>query len=271
MLRSVGVTDLRVVATAGLAEAASLDPTVSVVSVQDRVVFLAGERVEYGLLRGLAPSRRPAPARGRVAWGRFALFRVLLRTPRPRTQIDLATECGVSQVAISNALRALDTAVTRETGGWHALRPDALWEQFLTKYPGPQGITSYWMGLGSITRQAQAAQDAAAELDVLLSGDPAADLIAPWRMGRRAVVYAQTGLDLAQFGFSETTRENATLECVVPADPTIWSTARAWTSTGSGWIADPVLVAWDVQRTGGPDAADAVERIRRAVLAGWLP
>ena len=159
-------------------------------------------------------------------------------------------------------LNLLGTTVARETGGWRALQPEALWEQFLAEYPGPQGITSYWLGLDSVIRQAQAARDAAAELDVLLSGDPAADLIAPWRMGRRAVLYAQTGLDLAQFGFSETTRENATLECVVPADPTIWSTARAWASTASGWTADPLLVAWDVQRTEGPDAADAVEKIR---------
>jgi len=89
-----------------------------------------------------------------------------------------------------------------------------------------------------------------------------------------AVVYARTGLDLARVGFSETTPENATLEYVVPADPTIWSTARAWTSAVSGWTADPVLAAWDVQRTGGPDAADAadaVERIRRTVLDGLLP
>ena len=258
-------------ATTGLAEAASLDPRISVVSVQDRAVFLAGERMEDGLLRGLTRSRSSAPTRGRVAWGRFALLRALLRTPLPRTQIDLAAESGVSQVAISNALRALGTAVARETGGWHALRPEALWEQFLAEYPGPQGITSYWLGLESSMRQAQAARDAAAESDVLLSGDPAADLIAPWRMSRRAVVYAHTGLELAQFGLSETTQENATLECVVPADPTIWSTARAWASTGSGWTADPLIVAWDVQQTRGPDAADAVEKIRRTVLAGWLP
>ena len=120
-------------------------------------------------------------------------------------------------------------------------------------------------------RQAQTVQDAAAELDVIVSGDPAADLLAPWRVARRAVVYARTGLDLARLGFSETTPENATLEYVVPADPTIWSTARAWTSAVSGWTADPVLVAWDVQRTGGADAADAVERIRRTVLDGLLP
>ena len=177
----------------------------------------------------------------------------------------------MSQVAISNALRALGATVARETGGWRALQPDALWEQFLAEYPGPQGITSYWLGLNSIMQQAQAVRDAAAELDVLLSGDPAADLIAPWRMGRRAIVYARTGLDLTHFGFSETTRENATLDCVVPADPTIWSTARAWASTVSDWKTDPVLVAWDVQRTGGPDASDAVEKIRRTVLADWLP
>jgi hypothetical protein len=259
-------------ATAALVEAASADSRIAVVSVQDRVVILAGKRIEDALPGALTSARYgAAPARGRVAWGRFALLRVLLRTPRPRTQMDLAAECGVSQVTISNGLRALDTAVVRDEGGWRVLRPETLWEQFLAEYPGPQGITSYWLGLDPIVRQAKTVRDAAAELDGLVSGDPAADLIAPWRVGSRAVVYARTGLDLARLGFSETTRENATLEYVVPADRTIWSTARAWSSTASVWTTDPVLVAWDVQRTGGPDAADAVERIQRTVLAGWLP
>ena len=80
-------------ATPRLTEAASNDPMISVVSVQDRVVFLAGEPIEDGLLRTLPLSGRPASARGRVAWGRFGLLRVLLRTPQPRTQIDLAF-CG---------------------------------------------------------------------------------------------------------------------------------------------------------------------------------
>ena len=258
-------------ASAGLAEAASVDSRIAVVSVQDRVVILAGKKIEDTLPGALSSARGPAGARGRVAWGRFALLRVLLRTSRPRAQTGLAAECGVSQVTISNGLRALDTAVVRDEGGWRAPRPETLWDQFLAEYPGPQGISSYWLSLDAIVRQAQTVRDAAAELDVLVSGDPAADLLAPWRVARRAVVYARTGLDLARLGFSETTPENATLEYVVPADPTIWSTARAWTSAVSGWTADPVLVAWDVQRTGGPDAADAVERIQRTVLDGLLP
>lgn len=258
-------------ASAGLAEAASVDSKIAVVSVQDRVVIFEGKRIEDMVTGALASARGPAAARGRVAWGRFALLRVLLRTSRLRAQTDLAAECGVSQVTISNGLRALDTAVVRDEGGWRAARPETLWDRFLAEYPGPQGISSYWLSLDAIVRQAQTVRDAGAEVDVLVSGDPAADLLAPWRVARRAVVYARTGLDLARIGFSETTRENATLEYVVPADPTIWPTARAWTSTASGLTADPVLVAWDVQRTGGPDAADAVERIRRTVLDGLLP
>lgn len=217
-------------ATAALRAEALGDPTIAVVSVQDRVVILMGKRMNK--VTGLAFARQgAAPTRGRVAWGRFALLRVLLRTPRPRTQIGLAAECGVSQVTISNGLRTLDTAVVRDEGGWRALRPEALWSQFLAEYPGPQGITSYWLGLDPIVRQANTVRDAAAEVDGLVSGDPAADTIAPWRVGSRAVVYARTGLDLARFGFSGTTRVNATLDYVVPADRTIWSTARAWSST----------------------------------------
>ena len=69
--------------------------------MQDRVVILAGKKIESTLPGALASARGPAAARGGVAWGRFALLRVILRTPRPRTQMDLAAECGVSQVTIA--------------------------------------------------------------------------------------------------------------------------------------------------------------------------
>jgi len=258
-------------ASVGLADVALADSGIAVVSLEDGVVILVGKRVEDTLRGALSSDRGSGAGRGRVAWGRLALLRVLLRTSGPRTQMDLAAECGVSQVTVSNGLRAFDTAVVRDEGGWRAARPETLWDRFLAEYPGPQGISTYWLSLDAIVSQAQKVRDAAAELDVIVSGDPAADLLAPWRLVRRAVIYARTGMDLAPFGFSETTRENATVEYVVPTDPTIWSTARAWTSVVSGWTADPVLVAWDVQRTGGPDAADAVERMRRTVLDGLLP
>lgn len=120
-------------------------------------------------------------------------------------------------------------------------------------------------------RQAKTVRDAAAELDGLVSGDPAADLIAPWRVGSRAVVYARTGLDLARLGFSETNQANATLEYVIPADQTIWSTARAWAREATAWTTDPVLASWDVRRTTGADAAEAVERIQRTSSANFSP
>jgi len=257
-------------ATAALTEAASEDTRIAVASVRDRVVILASKRIDVPPQALSSARYGAAPTRGRVAWGRFALIRALLRTPRPRTQIELADECGVSQVAISNGLRALDGAVVREEGGWRALRPEKLWEQFLAEYPGPQGITTYWLGLDPIAVQAKMVRDAAGGFDGLVSGDTAADVIAPWRVGRRAVVYARTGLNLARLGFAETTPENATIEYVVPADRTIWSAARAWSREAPAWMTDPVLAAWDVRRTGGPDAEEAVERIERTVLAGWL-
>lgn len=258
-------------ATPALTRVASKDSRIAVVSVRDRVVILAGTRREGSLPGSLIVARNAgAPRRGRVAWGRYALLRTLLRTHRPRTQIELAAECGVSQVAISHGLRLLGTAVVREENGWRAVRPEMLWEQFLTEYPGPQGITSYWLGLDSIVQQADAVMAATVERGSLVSGDTAADLIAPWRIGIKAVVYARTGVDLAGFGFAETTQANATLEFVVPADPTIWATAQAWAPKMQPVMVDPVLVAWDVQRIGGSDAAEAVVRIQRTILADWL-
>jgi len=257
-------------ATVALTETASADERIAVASVHDGVVILRRKTIHVPGGTRAAAQDQAEPTRGRVAWGRFALMRALLRTPRPRIQIELANECGVSQVTVSNGLRALDAWVVRDEAGWRALRPEKLWEHFLAEYPGPQGITTYWLGLDAVGMQARKVRDAAAEFDGLMSGDTAADEIAPWRIDRRAVIYARTGLNLASLGFSETNRANATLEYVVPADRTIWSTARAWTRGAPVWMADPVLAAWDVRRTGGPDAEEAVERIERTVLAGWL-
>jgi hypothetical protein len=193
----------------------------------------------------------------------------LVRTSRPRSQADLARECGVSPTSVAQALASLDASVVRTEEGWRALRPERLWEQFFAEYPGPQGITTYWRGPGPVVQQALRVCAAAQRNEAVVSGDAAADAISASRPARLAVVFARSGADLASIGFAETTRKKATLAYVVPADLTIWSTALAFSAGVPGRMTDPVLTAWVVRWSGGADSADAVAGIERAVVEEW--
>ncbi|QHC57721.1 hypothetical protein [Rathayibacter sp. VKM Ac-2760] len=101
----------------------------------------------------------------------------------------------------------------------------------------------------------------------LLSGDSAADALAPWRIPTFAVLYAESSLPLESAGFAETDSPEATLRVVVPADRTIWATAAAWYP--SGRTVDPLIAAWDLRQSGGSDADEAVDRLLDEELA-WL-
>jgi hypothetical protein len=51
---------------------------------------------------------------------------------------------------------------------------------------------------------------------------------------------------------------------VVPADSTLWATARTW---GANDITDPVVAAYDVLRTATTgDEDEAVEKLREVVI-----
>ncbi|MGH3500322.1 MAG: MarR family transcriptional regulator [Nocardioidaceae bacterium] len=222
---------------------------------------------------GPVARRRP---RGRVPWGSFSVVRRLLQTS-VATQRDLAAVAGVSQPRVSQALRRLVDAelVTRtRDGAWRAAGWDELLDDWLSTYPGPGGLTGYWYGLEPVVGQAEAVvshlvQTAAvgdAGPVAVVSGDVAADRVAPWRDPRRAVVYARSGSDLSGLGFTPSGEAEATLEVIVPRDPGVWPAPGAGDGSGDmGGLADPVQVLWDVHRGEGPDVAEAADRVR-----GWL-
>lgn len=238
---------------------AEATPDLAVAGVNDSILIWGRQTQFLGLVDDIEDVGRP---RGRPSWGRHALMRVLLFSDEPRTQVELAAQIGTSQAAVSKALKDWMGTVEKANGRWRAVEPERLWDRFLDTYPGPGGITESWYSLDPIIKQAEDAQ--ATSPDVLLSGDAAADTIAPWRVPRKALVYAKKGLPLARAKFAEAARDEASLEVVIPADPTIWATAAAWSAHPR--TVDPVLAAWDVRRTGGPDAGEAIDRLARRVL-----
>lgn len=230
-----------------------------VVAVDDGVVLIDGQ--EFRPLPAAATIPTLPKSSRRVPWGRFALLRALCRTREPRTQAQLADEVGITQAAVSQSLSKLNGLVTRGPSGWSAADVRALAESFLAEYPGAGGIGVNWFALDPVNVQADKALDAGLEENAMLSGDVGADRIAPWRVPTKAIVYAAAGLDLADAGFAQATAERSTLELRVPVDPTLWRTANAYAGGKRAWIADPLIVAHDVLRTGGADADDAVEHL----------
>lgn len=238
---------------------------------------------------GGAPAGADQPERarpGRVPWGTLTLLRRLLEQSSA-TQQELAAGAGISQPRVSQALASLaeQGLVERTAGGWRARDFDQLLRWWLRAYRGPGGISTFWYGLDQPRQQAQAvlqllAREAAARPGVqgdkplaVLSGDVAADFLAPWRTPVRAVVYARTGADLTEAGLTPAGEEEATLELVVPRDPGVWGSPS---TTGSGSdtenatapldgvappLADPLQILWDLQRSPGSDTDEAVARL----------
>jgi len=252
--------------TASLRALATEDHRIAVAAVHDGIVLLDGEERR---IHTAAPTTSEERSGRRVAWGRYALLRALARTRAPRTQAQLAAETGVTQAAISQSLKRLDGLVSKTADGWAALSVREIADAFLTQYPGARGITTGWFSLDPVTRQAQLVAEAAPDEGAVISGDAGADEIAPWRKPIRAVVYGHTGLDLARLGFGDADLEHASLEYTVPADHTIWATARAYSDGRGRLLADPLICAHDILRIGGPDAADATEHLIARLERDW--
>ncbi|WP_147414545.1 hypothetical protein [Rhodococcus rhodochrous] len=231
---------------------------VDVIAVNQDLLVFAGER--YDVTEAASPTATPTPgAWGRKPWVRWALARALLLSDTAQTQHRLAELLSVSQQAVSLALKQLQ-AVRRTEHGWFADSPEALLAEYLAGYPGPGGVVTYWYGLDPVIAQATAAVEFCAQkgISVLVSGDPAADVYAPWRLPTRAMLYTDRFVDLSAAGFSAATEAEHTLAVQVPADPTLWRTAEI---SEPALLADPLITAADVLRAGGPDAAEAAKHV----------
>jgi hypothetical protein len=225
---------------------------------------LAGHHVIIGPHNPDTSSRRGRP--GRVPWGTFTLLRRLAQRPWAGQQ-QLAEATALTQPRVSQALAALaDQGLVRRTpAGWDITDLDAVFEWWLRSYPGPRGLRTLWYGLDSPVRQAQAAVSLLGHGRIAISGDVAADMIAPWRSPHRAVIYAQTGVDLTAAGLTPANEADATVELIVPTDPGVWPGPSAENPSGSLPLADPLQILWDVARAPGPDTDEAAHRLQRVL------
>ena len=257
------------IASRGLIDAAKRDGRLGVLSLRDRLIIWNREEIHSPDVIAETHASVTVPGRRRNPWGRWAMMRAYLLDEEPRSQVKLAKETGVTQSAVSKSNSTLDGLVVRSASGWRAADRSALWDAFMAEYVGPGGITTYWYGLESVNDQSNSVVSAGASagVQVLVSGDSAADQLAPWRVPARAVVYSASGIALGKLGFAQTTEERATLSFTVPVDHTIWATATSWSKRNNTSTVDPIIAAWDVRRTGGPDADEAVTRIRDLVFA----
>lgn len=215
-------------------------------------------RAEEPALAVAAPRRT-----GRPAWVRWALMRLLLRDGSLPDQTEVAARLGVSQQAVSRALRALRGTGTEDPA-------DALLDRFLDEYPGPGGKEFGWYGLDPVTTQTDAAVTLAdsLELEPIIGGDVAADRIAPWKLPSRSRIYLREPMDLGGEGFVPAPLTEATLICCTPRDLSLWATGTDVENGTPHLRADPALVLWELQHSDDPDSDQAAGRLRTAILAG---
>lgn len=120
--------------------------------------------------------------------GKAAAVRHLYAAQHPLTQVDLASRVGVSQPAISQYLTSLraNGDVCFEDPGWTAERaqlPTSYWEAYASRFVEQ----SCWYRIDALSAQvANLVQRVPA---TIVSGDVAADAVAPWKVPAVAIVY----------------------------------------------------------------------------------
>jgi hypothetical protein len=213
----------------------------------------------------------PKRPRGRPGRGAFSVVRALFAMEEGAQQKEIAEFAHVGQGAVSKALNRLAALnlVARSQHGWEVTDRRGAISWWLENYPGPGGIETHWFGVDSISEQAYRAYIALDQTHwrPVVSGDVAADLVAPWRTPRRAVLYAKHGADLSSIGLTPSYAPTATLTLVLPQDLGVWPLPKVPVlieMQGHGDVAraNAFQVLFDLARSPGPDADEALEAWR---------
>lgn len=208
----------------------------------------------------------------RSAWVRWAVGRCLLLSSGPLRQPAIADLLGTSQQAVSNAARQLGSLVVDDGSGLWAVNKESLLRYWMEEYTGPGGQEFGWYALDPIVEQTVKAANVAELFDArpLISGDVAADRIAPWKLPSRGRIYINSPIDLGGDGFVPAPVDEATLITCVPRDPTLWRlTNDAPTHDfGASALADATIVYWDVLASGDIDSEEAAGHLKELIIRG---
>lgn len=232
--------------------------------IHQGVVFAVEEYVHTA--QALSRSRRPA-------WIRRAVERCLLLVDRPLSQPSIADLVGTSQQSVSAACRELRPMVSSTKQGVMVHDPKALLEHWVREYTGPGGQEFGWYSIDSVVEQTVKAAEVASLLEAqpLISGDVAADRLAPWKLPARGRIYIDIPVDLAGDGFVAAPLDEATLITCTPLDPTLWRLTDLGASPGHDNVklADPAIVYWDVHNSDDIDSLEAAHHLG-AFITGLL-
>lgn len=232
-------------------------------SGQVRLRFPDQEVVEAPVEPDVPSTTALLPLRGT---GAFAVLRRML-TGGPASQVALAQATGLTQARVSQVLSVLTNAglTAKTTNGWTVIDEELTLSAWLKQYPGPGGVTTYWTGLEDPWSQTLAALRMLPP-DAVVSGDPGADIIAPWRQPVQAVIYAAKLNDLMPAGLVQVgTRPQASLVTCAPDDRTVWPTQALPARFGGRdiQIADPLQVLWDVLTVNDSDSEQAGGQLKQ--------
>jgi hypothetical protein len=181
--------------------------------------------------------------------------------------------CGPTRVScrstIATAASTSQSAVSQAVAGVAARTPKELERLYLDSYPGPKGEITYWRSEMPIETKARRL----AKLGTVISGDAAADVLAPWRTPTELIAYSARSLTEAAMlkaGFIvvDEVRDANVVLITQPADAALF---RQVIERDGILLAHPLHVAYDLRRLGGEDRNEAanvlVAQLRRAADA----
>jgi hypothetical protein len=163
-----------------------------------------------------APERRTP---GRTPWGTLELAMTLLDDPGPRTQRTLAQQAGLTQGRVSQALSTWDFAV-RSDGGWVVADVKRATDWLAETYRQPETVAT-WLSLDPPVPATRTIGRLLDDHGVrwAVTGQVAADLLAPWARPTRTTIWADRLVDLRAAGCTPASAEESTVTIAVPADP----------------------------------------------------
>lgn len=200
------------------------------------------------------PPQQRSP--GRVGWATFAVTISLLDTPAS-SQRELAQRCGITQGRVSKILRSLEPYWARGQDGLVVTDPVGLTDWLADEYPRRHLAETAWLTLEPLVPLARrlAAQLDESSVRYAVSGDVAADHIAPWANPVLLHLSVDALTDLTDLGLTPAPRGAANVVVSVSADPHLLGSRQ---HTDGMWLVSPWRVWLDLLAEGHLDAADAL-------------